>query len=176
MLRLRFQTVLRYTAGFALSRAVEYPILVFSAFAAALPLWVLRFPQSRVLLENPHGVMQELWFGYKRDLQDWGSWSIWVGVGLVVGVGVLLSDHVKADVRKAFRGFYFVIVWLCLYGIHVWQFGWRYEAPILFSFAPLYLLGQFLVGMLLARLLPRVYRFLAETRVEDWFARRHSRT
>lgn len=169
------RTLLQYIAGFALSRAVEYPIQVLSAFAAAQLPWMSQTPLFRVLLENPRGVMRELWFVYIRDLRDWVFWSIWVGVGLAVSIGVLLSERVNADARKVFRGFYFVIVWLCLYGIHAWQFGWRYEASLLLSFVPLYLLGQFLAGMLLARLLPYLYYFLAETRVEDWLARRRSK-
>lgn len=167
---------LYYPAGFALSRAVEYPMQVLSAFVYAQLLRMFQLQQSQELLSNFREATQQLWFVYKRDLQDWFVWGVWIGVGVLLGIGASLAERLRGSVKKIFWRFYVVIVFLCLYGVHIWQFGWRYESSyLLLLYALLSLLGQFMFGFLLVSLLPRVYCFLAETRVEDWLARLRSR-
>lgn len=158
----------RFIAGFLLSRIIEYPTRVLLSYVF-LPLFellgVFRTGNFRYALNN---VPNSVWWHYRHDVHDIFLWGLWALVGAMTGLGTSLSKQVGESSRKAYSTTFCIFVITCVYGIYVWRYGWREYTPFLLTQVPMEISIQFYFGQLLSRKLPIIYRFLNETRVEDW--------
>lgn len=158
----------RFIAGFLLSRMIEYPtqVLLSYIFVSLFEvLGVFRTGDFRYALVS---VPASVWRHYRHDIHDIFLWGLWALVGAVTGLGTLLSKQVGEASRRAYWTTFCIFLITCVYGIYVWRYGWRAFTPFLLTQVPMELSVQFYFGLLVSRKLPTIYRFLNETRVEDW--------
>ncbi|RMH07046.1 MAG: hypothetical protein D6697_09420 [Armatimonadetes bacterium] len=166
------KSVYPYLIGFALARLMEYPIRLVLVYPLGYLFQLLGFISAQENREALSSVHQVYLHEYTVQLRSIFYWSLWLGVGLVVGILTLTSRRVNMS-QRVFNGFTAPLIMLgiygCIIGLRGFPYGW---VPMDFIGLPAFIVAQFYTGILFAHWIPRLYHLLAETEVGDLVSRR----
>lgn len=166
------QQVLPYIIGFGLSRLMEYPIRLLLAYPFGFLFQLIELippEENRKALQEIHRVYLHEYF---VQLQSTFYWGLWLAIGFAAGLFALLGMRTQTNPR-VFRGFTAALLILGAYGCIIlfrgFPYGWL---PMDLVALPVFVVAQFYTGILFSRWTPKLYNFLANTRVEELFVRR----
>ncbi len=161
-----------YLLGFAAAYLLVYLPRLVIEYPSLYLHWLFGAIDDAEFWRDAYRLPRELFREHLRFVRNPFFWTVWLSAGAATGVLHALTEAMSLRERRLTRAIFYGVLMGAIYMADVLRHGLPYGNFVYdFIILPVMIAVQFFGGVVLSAVLPRVVRFLNETRMEDLLGR-----